>query len=1041
MSEETVFKDVPVSRSQVLAALKNFDELHPDENTHESWLENDKYVYAISHGGRLYPPKHILSEVTGIAIQEFSGGEQTNRIFQQLGFTIIDKPPTGASPITEFSLSPAQIEAFEQFIGRSRVGHWSGFRSPVFEEYEVHYKQAAVETAYELLKQADLENLLNQGKGQEIIDRIREVAQSGDNLLFLSVPTSGDIGVLFDENLDKEAFCRAFIDLLYGSASSPDRLDVFSDFLESHDLPNKWAFATYYLYLRYPQTEIFVKPRTISWLLKFLGIRQKGLPSKPTGELYATIREVHRAIGNGIAARHPKDETYHMRNMVDIQSAVWLAYVGSQKKLAAPFSEIFADWNEAEWAFDLMQSAAQQLGIEQADERRAAFTFRRQAGQYLIRLNYGNWLIFGLAGGKGQLDSFRVALLQNDLTLKPLLEQAFSQDPKEPPVTLHKISADDFRDHEPEIWAAYEKSLAYIKHHFSHWYGSPFHHASNPRIAQAVLDPATREKLLSNGLESIEEASAEDEAIEIKEEAASHFGPRTFELLRELHESPTKAVYDAHKPNFKAHVEKPFQALLHEIAVGDDLRSEIIDKMETDKRIFGRILKNDFGQGGAWDFYWGAFYPRDSTRTSAPQLFGWLNHECLEIGFTLGEYDKTFGDRFRANCQAHTDALLPWIEELFANTELAIADRDGSEDVLYIPARQQVDSWREWLHDPDIAKTRIVLPISRERLLKMSTVQLVDLVASTFNQLFPFVLLAVSDNPVAEINNYLEINIKPQTQQVYSLQQCAEETGIPLENLMRWKNAINRKKQAIFYGPPGTGKTYLAERLARHLIGGTDGFCELIQFHPGYAYEDFMQGIRPRANASGGLHYPMEPGRFMRFCKEALERQSICVLIIDEINRANLSRVLGELMYLLEYRDRSIPLAMGDSFKIPVNVRIIGTMNTADRSIALVDHALRRRFAFLALYPDYNILQKYHARHQTGFDVGPLIQILEDLNRQIGEAHYSIGPSYFLVEDLETHIADIWQLEIEPYLEEYFFDQPEKYGQYRWDVIAEQILP
>ena len=109
----------------------------------------------------------------------------------------------------------------------------------------------------------------------------------------------------------------------------------------------------------------------------------------------------------------------------------------------------------------------------------------------------------------------------------------------------------------------------------------------------------------------------------------------------------------------------------------------------------------------------------------------------------------------------------------------------------------------------------------------------------------------------------------------------------------------DRIQSLIFYGPPGTGKTFMAEKLAAHLIGGGDGFSELVQFHPAYAYEDFMQGLRPQRTASGGLHYPLVPGRFLEFCKRAATCEGPCVLIIDEINRANLARVFGELMLSL----------------------------------------------------------------------------------------------------------------------------------------------
>jgi MrcB-like, N-terminal domain/AAA domain (dynein-related subfamily)/EVE domain len=272
----------------------------------------------------------------------------------------------------------------------------------------------------------------------------------------------------------------------------------------------------------------------------------------------------------------------------------------------------------------------------------------------------------------------------------------------------------------------------------------------------------------------------------------------------------------------------------------------------------------------------------------------------------------------------------------------------------------------------------------------------------------------------------------------YDLSDLSAELLVDEPTLEHWIRAIERKGQAVFYGPPGTGKTFIAERLAKHLIAEGDGFSEIVQFHPAYAYEDFIEGIRPRSRPDGGLDYPVVPGRFLEFCKEASKRTSECVLIVDEINRANLSRVFGELMYLLEYRDRQIPLASGGMLKVPANVRLLGTMNTADRSIALVDHALRRRFAFIPLYPNYETLRRYH--RENTFPVDTLVEILQRLNKEIGDRHYELGISFFLRPDLENHIQDIWRMEIEPYLEEYFFDQPDKVDVFRWETLQRKFL-
>lgn len=294
-----------------------------------------------------------------------------------------------------------------------------------------------------------------------------------------------------------------------------------------------------------------------------------------------------------------------------------------------------------------------------------------------------------------------------------------------------------------------------------------------------------------------------------------------------------------------------------------------------------------------------------------------------------------------------------------------------------------------------------------------------------------------SSSEAIEFNTDFEtLELQPE----YSMSQCVEETGFTETQLTQWIHTINRKGQTIIQGPPGTGKTFLAQKLAQHLIGGSDGFSDIIQFHPAYTYEDFIQGIRPQSQDEQ-LTYPIVPGRFLEFCEKAEAREDTCVLIIDEINRANLSQVFGELMYLLDDRQdtkRFITLASGQKFRIPANVRIIGTMNTADRSIALVDNALRRRFAFIPVYPNYELLRNYN-REQTGFPVDKLISILRNVNRVINNKHYELGISFFLTKTLAEDIQDIWQMEIEPYLEEYFFDSLEKMDEFLWENIKNKL--
>lgn len=295
----------------------------------------------------------------------------------------------------------------------------------------------------------------------------------------------------------------------------------------------------------------------------------------------------------------------------------------------------------------------------------------------------------------------------------------------------------------------------------------------------------------------------------------------------------------------------------------------------------------------------------------------------------------------------------------------------------------------------------------------------------------------VENDSLLEEDQPEEIEQPPIPWPAYSLADCARDTHMREEILSQWCRAIERKNQAILYGPPGTGKTFVAEHLSRYLMAGGTGLREIVQFHPAYGYEDFVLGIRPQTGPQGTLSYRQEEGRFVSFCERARNREGRSVIIVDEINRANLSEVFGELMYLLEYRDRTIRLAGGKNFSVPENVVILGTMNTADRSIALMDYALRRRFAFLRLDPEYDVLRNFLTPQE--FPADELIAILRTINTEIADPNYSLGVSFFLQDDLASNLEDIWAMEIEPYLEEFFFDQPERVRKFAWAKVAYRL--
>ncbi len=265
-------------------------------------------------------------------------------------------------------------------------------------------------------------------------------------------------------------------------------------------------------------------------------------------------------------------------------------------------------------------------------------------------------------------------------------------------------------------------------------------------------------------------------------------------------------------------------------------------------------------------------------------------------------------------------------------------------------------------------------------------------------------------------------------------------TKVQLQEIL---DALAQRKNLILEGPPGVGKTFIARRLAWALIGKKAGQnIEFVQFHQSYAYEDFIQGFRP--TAEGG--FELRDGVFHRFCRRAASSDEPHVFIIDEINRGNLSRIFGELMLLIEADKRgpehAIPLTYapdGEQFFVPDNVHVLGMMNTADRSLAMVDYALRRRFAFITLKPAYGSESFTQFLLDAGVEEGVvrlIDQRFRSLNQSIREDVQNLGPgfevghSYFVPSGSETSLDEQWyrsivRTQVLPLLREYWFDRPQ----------------
>lgn len=275
---------------------------------------------------------------------------------------------------------------------------------------------------------------------------------------------------------------------------------------------------------------------------------------------------------------------------------------------------------------------------------------------------------------------------------------------------------------------------------------------------------------------------------------------------------------------------------------------------------------------------------------------------------------------------------------------------------------------------------------------------------------------------------------------------------------------LSDKKQMIFEGPPGSGKTFVAEKFARYFVGmpldeetDEDSQIELVQFHQSYSYEDFVEGIRPHTNDAGQLVYDVTPGIFREFAaKAAANPDKKFVLIIDEINRGNVSRILGELMLLLEYRHKSAKLPYSkELLSIPPNLFIIGTMNSADRSLSQIDYALRRRFHFVRFMSvesgTAKVLSRWLATESNDNEanrrtVEAFVRLNQKLSARLGTDDLQVGHSYFMRRDIHEKATQqmVWTYSVLPLLREYLYHDRERdqiLATFSLESILSELIP
>lgn len=724
---------------------------------------------------------------------------------------------------------------------------------------------------------------------------------------------------------------------------------------------------------------------------------------------------------------------------------LWEWFDMTAQRLAPPFDSIFADRAQAEWAFDLFADAAKWLS-DSPDDPRLALTLPLSK---LMRLNFGNSMVLDF-GNHGR-DVHLTALIEDieriyDFDRTDAFRVTVKGTDKQ--FAVYTLSPELVRECPSELRTIFERSMREFGKEFESWKHSNLRRSHVPELFEGLFNKGKRDRLLTQGLTIPPEKLVIDPNQPTIANEFHGFTHNAFDFLHELRANNNKEWMEDNRDRWRDSVLEPMRALFadlgpHVKAKFDPfIAPEEFEIRPTAHRVLARINKNWTATADSkyHEYFWGAFYRTSLKRQTDAQLFITMFADQFRFGFFVGRGAASIRDRFR-------ERVLTDPHEFYELTEaLGLSDSTQYGWSFESGQRKQVDvdsadDLTAWVESGDYDLLRVLPP---EKVISLGPA-LADHIFETFRRVFPIYLWAVADDYQALVERYLEVEfgpgpdvIEPPPALPYTFHDFLVDTELLPADAGEMLDLLHEKRQVIFYGPPGTGKTYVARHLGRLLTELAEPPPErlaIVQFHPAYGYEEFIEGIRPkRIDGGAAIEYPVVPGAFVRFCREAARIGGPCVFIIDEINRGNIPRIFGELMLLLEYRDLDVLLPYsGTRFRIPRNVYLIGTMNTADRSIALVDFALRRRFHFFQFAADPDLLDRWLVSHPT--NVPYLAALYRRLtNEAIDDPAFRIGPSYFMKADMdESALARIWRRSVMPYLREYYFDQPANADQWSWD--------
>ncbi|AMV26487.1 5-methylcytosine-specific restriction enzyme B [Gemmata sp. SH-PL17] len=516
----------------------------------------------------------------------------------------------------------------------------------------------------------------------------------------------------------------------------------------------------------------------------------------------------------------------------------------------------------------------------------------------------------------------------------------------------------------------------------------------------------------------------------------------TFAFLDELAETNAKDWMAEHRERYQFVLREPMIELCESVAeryIHPILNREYGWDLECDAktgRAVTSICKNDFGRSGPYQpVQWITFYRKaQANKRADAQFFVRVAGEGVSYGFHLGRMARDAGKQFRRNIQEHAESIFRALHSGAAFNECHFWTGDDLSDEVTVKSAADL---RAWAVHKTIAVEKQLEPSSP--LLRQDA--LTGEILLTFDRLLPAFACAAEADPRPLLATRAGV---PVDAPIYDPVSFHRETFLSEVWLDRILSLLRLKKQLVLQGVPGTGKTHVARCLARLLTHDRADCVRLVQFHPAYSYEEFVEGIRARGTEVNGkteVTFPVEDGVLCQFAEQAASRPSEPhVLIVDEFNRGNLPRIFGELLYLLEYRDQAITLPYSKrQFRLPENLFLIATMNQLDRSAVALDQALRRRFSFVDMPADAAILASWlesrAGSEPESTSIAPRVVLLfEELNRRLARdlgPEKQVGHSLFMVPELDNErLTAVWEHHVRPLLLDYLGGREDRLKDY-----------